>query len=177
MKSNNLTILLVDDSPEDRMLISMAFKQFGWNCEIHSVICGEEAIAYLKGERDFSDRSLFPYPSIVISDLKMPNGDGFSVLQHLKTTPEWAIIPVLVLSASSDTDDIKRAYLLGASSYVVKPTDFSELRRILKLFYDFWSECQLPGVDSTGRRLDTESRGKLGQRFINQNDNQVSKLL
>ena len=65
-------------------------------------------------------------------DLKMPRADGFTVLQHLKQNPEWAIIPTVVFSTSSDLDDIKKSYMLGASSYHVKPTTMEELRKHLK---------------------------------------------
>jgi CheY-like chemotaxis protein len=172
MKNVNFTILAIDDSEDDQMLITRAFRQNGVTCPINWVNSGGEAISYLKGEDRFSDREAFAYPSFVMTDLKMPNGDGFSVLQHLRATPEWAVIPTLVFTASGDLDDIKRSYMLGAGSYIVKPTNFEEMRRLLQTFYSYWMVCETPQTDIGGKRLATDSKGKLGERFLNQNDNQ-----
>jgi len=95
----------------------------------------------------------------------MPNGDGFTVLEHLKRTPESAVIPTVVISASEDGDDVKRAYILGASAYLVKPTDISALNTMIEKLMAFWMICEVPGVNQNGVRLDTESVGKLGERF------------
>jgi len=168
------TILAVDDSEDDQTLITRAFRENGVTCPIQWVSSGEEAIAYLKGEGKFADRSQYAYPSFVMTDLKMPMGDGFSVLQHLKSTPEWAVIPTMVFTASADLDDIKRSYMLGAGSYIVKPNDYEEMRRLLNIFYAYWMECETPKTDAGGKRLDTKSEGKLGERFVNQDNNELS---
>ena len=110
-----------------------------------------------------------------MTDLKMPEGDGFSVLQHLKSTPEWAIIPTVVFSALADLDDIKRSYMLGAGSYIVKPVGFEEMRSLLSTFYSYWMVCETPETDASGKRLDTDSKGKLGARFVNQDDNEEAQ--
>jgi len=173
MKTKDITLLAIDDSEADQLLITRAFRLNGVTCIINWASSGTEAIAYLKGEGKFSDRSQFPYPTFIMTDLKMPHGDGFSVLQHLKSTPEWAVIPTIVFSASADLDDIKRSYMLGAGSYLVKPGDFTEMRRVLKVFYDYWLECETPETDESGKRVETESKGKLGERFVNQGDNEL----
>ncbi len=173
MKNKNFTILAIDDSPDDQELMTRAFRLNGVTCPIEWVSGGDEAIAYLKGEGEFSDRARFPYPLFIMTDLKMSNGDGYSVLQHLKSTPDLAIIPTVVFSTSKDLDDIKRSYMLGAGSYIVKPGDFTEMRQCLQTFYAYWMMCETPATDVTGRRLPTSSTGKLGERFLNQNDNEV----
>jgi CheY-like chemotaxis protein len=165
MKNNHVTILAVDDSLDDQELITRAFRQNGVTCPIHWASGGDEAIAYLRGEGKFSDRERYAYPSFLMTDLKMPRGDGFKVLQHLKSNPEWAIIPTVVFSASDDLDDINRSYTLGAGSYIIKPTNFAEMRECLRVFYDYWMWCETPTIDASGKRLPTYSRGKLGERF------------
>jgi CheY-like chemotaxis protein len=175
MKTRDITILAIDDSRDDQDLITRAFRMNGVTCHISWASSGNEAIAYLQGEGQFSDRSRFPYPTFIMTDLKMPNGDGFSVLEHLKSKPEWAVIPTLVFTGSADLDDIKRSYMLGAGSYIVKRGNFSEMRRVLKVFYDYWLECETPAIDASGKRLDTDSKGKLGERFVNQGDNEVAE--
>ena len=69
------------------------------------------------------------------------------------------------MSSSSDTDDIRKSYMLGASSYFVKPARFEALERLLKLLYEVWLFTELPAVDATGRQLDTHGTGKLGERI------------
>ena len=165
MRPANFTILVVEDDPDDQDLITLAFRQNGVTQGIQCLDGGQEAISYLKGDGKYSDRSRFPYPTFIMTDLKMSIGDGMSVLEHLKSVPEWAIIPTVAFSGSEDPDDIKKSYMLGASSYIVKPADFTEMRRVLKVLYDYWLECRVPQVDLTGRRVETDSRGKMGERF------------
>ena len=113
----------------------------------------------------YSDRSVYAYPTFITIDLKMPGRDGFAVLEYLKKHPAWAIIPTVILTSSRDLDDIKKAYMLGASSYHVKPHSLADLRRQLKVLHDYWMTCEVPEVDSTGHQLPTDSKGKLGERF------------
>lgn len=162
---HHLTILVVEDDPNDQTFILKAFNSIGVQKEIQVVSSGSEAIAYLMGEGKFADRAKYAYPTFIMTDLKMVDGDGFSVLQHLKTNPEWAVIPVVVLTGSADPDDIVKAYLLGASCYHRKPGTQKELCHQLKILHDYWMTCETPKVDATGRQVHTDSVGKLGERF------------
>src|SRR5579862_6911950 len=146
------TILVVEDDPNDQILIREAFNSIAVQNGIQVVSSGSEAIAYLMGESEFADRTNYAYPTFITTDLKMANGDGFSVLQHLKANPEWAVIPVVVLTASNDPDDIVKAYLLGASCYHLKSASQAELRHQLKILHDYWMTCMIPVVDETGRQ-------------------------
>src|SRR5688500_11087209 len=101
MKQLKPIILLIDDSEDDRVLIQKAFAKVGFTHSVRALSDGAEAIAYMMGEGKFRDRVAFPYPTFVITDLKMPNQDGFAVLDFLKQNPEWAVIPTIVLSGSS----------------------------------------------------------------------------
>lgn len=165
MKKYHSTILVVDDDPNDLFFIERAFRAIDVKDPIHVLKGGKEAIAYMMGEGKFSDRTKYAYPTFITTDLKMPGADGFAVLEHLKNNPEWAIIPTVVLTSSRDLDDIKKAYMLGASSYHVKPNSPDELRQMLKVLHDYWMTCEVPEVDRTGRQLKTDSVGKLGERF------------
>jgi CheY-like chemotaxis protein len=158
-------ILLVDDDLSDIELILRAFKACGVSSKISYVTDGLQAIAYLLGEGIYSDRDQYPYPSFIITDLKMQGIDGLGVLEHLKANPAWAIIPTVVLSSSEDPDDIRNAYLLGASSYHVKPDKYENLCYLVKTLYAYWMTCAIPDVDITGKQLITDSKGKLGERF------------
>jgi len=92
----------------------------------------------------------------------MPKADGFAVLQHLKGNPESAIIPAVIFTFSSDPDDIKKSYMLGASSYHVKPHTQAELTHQLKVLHEYWMTCETPQVDRTGRQVPTNSVGQAG---------------
>ena len=165
MRKYDATILLVDDDRDFLMFVERAFRKNGVTSPIHVVHDGAEAIAYMMGEGRFVDRKTYEYPTFIMTDLKMPGTDGFTVLEHLKGNPEWAIIPAVVFTASSDLDDIKKSYMLGASSYHVKPLSMAKLQEQLKILHDYWMTCQTPEVDMTGRQLQTNSVGKLGERF------------
>jgi CheY-like chemotaxis protein len=170
MKKYHATILIVEDDPNDQFLIKEALKQIGVTDPIQAVGSGAEAIAYMMGEGKYSDRQKYAYPTFIMTDLKMPNGDGFAVLEFLKSNPQWKVIPTIVLSASSDLDDIKKSYMLGASSYHIKPRSQQELRKQLEVINAYWMTCQVPQVDITGKQLVTDSEGKLGERFKQDED-------
>ena len=141
----------------------MAFGGIGLTDAVHFVNDGREAIAYMMGEGTYSDRDKYPYPTFIITDLKMPHVSGLEVLEHLKANPAFKVIPTVVLTASSDRDDIKKSYALGASSYHVKPQTMPELRSLIKVLHDYWMTCQVPEVDTSGKQLPTDSKGKLGE--------------
>ena len=177
MKKYHSTILIVDDEPNDRVLIESAFREVGVTDPIHTVNGGKEAIAYMMGEGKYSDRVLYAYPTFITIDLKMPGADGFAVLEHIKNNPAWAIIPTVILTSSNDLDDIKNAYMLGASSYHVKPNSHDDLRKLLKVLHDYWMTCEVPEVDITGHQLPTDSKGKLGERFGHDEHGKSNKLI
>ena len=175
MKKYHATILVVEDDPNDQMLIERAFRKIGVTDPIQIVGSGSEAIAYMMGEGKYRDRQKYAYPTFIMTDLKMPRGDGFAVLEFLKGNPQWKVIPTIVLSASADLDDIRTSYMLGASSYHVKPQSHDELRQLLQVINAYWMTCQVPEVDSTGKQLVTDSVGKLGERFEQEEDPGGSK--
>src|ERR1041385_8734520 len=113
MRKYHATILIVEDDQNDQFLIERAFRKIGVTDPIQIVGDGVEAIAYMMGEGKYADRAKFAYPTFIITDLKMPRADGFAVLEFLKSNPQWAVIPTIVLSASADLDDIKKSYMLS----------------------------------------------------------------
>ena len=169
MKTYHTTILVIEDDPNDQLLIEAAFRKAGVIDPIHVMADGAEAIAYMCGEGKYANRDVFAYPKFITTDLKMPRADGFEVLEFLKKNPEWKVIPAVVLSASGDLDDVKKSYMLGASSYHVKPKTLEDLCRQLKILHDYWLTCEVPQVDKSGKQLRTSSQGKLGERFLQDN--------
>jgi CheY-like chemotaxis protein len=165
MKSCNPTILVIQGEPAVTDMIRAGFKTIGVTDPVHFLSSGRQAIAYMMGEGEFADRKKFAYPTFVLTDLHMAEGDGLSVLEFLKTNPEWAIIPTIVLSDSYDLDDIKSSYLLGASSYHMRPGTQAGMTNLILILHAYWMTCEVPEVDVTGRQLTTDDRGKLSERF------------
>ena len=159
-----LYVLVVEDSLDDQLLISRAFALAGDKTLLRTVRDGMQAIDYLQGVGEYADREKYPYPCFVLTDLKMSPGDGFAVLEYMRNSPATAV-PVTVFSGSRDLDDVKKAYLLGAAGYLVKPQGFGDFCQLIKRLYDFWLLCERPTIDINGRQLRTSSRGKLGERF------------
>jgi CheY-like chemotaxis protein len=176
VKSQRHTILVIDDDANDRFLIERALHRIDPACTVQMAKSGSEAVAYLRGAHQYADRRKFQFPGYIITDLKMPDGDGLEVLSFLKQNPSLSVIPVVVLSSSSDEDDIRQAYALGASGYLVKPQATQELVRRLKLLYDFFGECEVPQVTASGHEVPTSSEGKIGQRFERTKSDPASQI-
>jgi CheY-like chemotaxis protein len=159
------SILLVDDDANDRFLIERAFRLIGMGKVTHAVADAHEAIAYIKGEGPYADRALYPYPTFVITDLDMPRADGFELLAFLHDHAGEISLPVVVFTSSSDADDIKRAYLLGARSYHVKPNSFEQLRSQMAVLHEYWKTSHFTQADAAGSQRPGSGNGKLGERF------------
>ncbi len=163
--SRTLGLLVVDDDDNDRFLLQRSFEKLNVGYRIQALRNGGEALALIKGEGIYADRQAYPFPSFILTDLKMSEGDGFAILSYLKEHPEILIVPVVMLSGSDDPDDVRQAYLLGASSFIVKPQGLDELEGIVQKLHYYWSECEIPLIDDSGHAITTRSPGKLGDRF------------
>jgi len=142
--NRNLTILVAEDDENDVLLLKRAFSKNGINNPTHVSRDGADACAYLKGEGAYQDREKYPFPSIIITDLKMPRFSGFEILEWLKNHPDCHVIPVIVLSASRQEDDVKKAYQLGANAFLHKPSTSAELEKLVRTVADFWNMCEKP---------------------------------
>jgi CheY-like chemotaxis protein len=140
MKSppQNPAILLAEDNADDVLLIRLALEKAGSAALLRVVGDGEEVVHYLQGEGAFADRAQFPIPELLLLDLSMPRMNGLEVLAWLQPRAEWMRLPVVVLSGFCDEAAIRRAYELGASAFLIKPGEFSELVAAMKHMTDFW---------------------------------------
>jgi len=129
---NFVTVLHVDDDPNDTALLQAASRKANVDFELLNVEDGEQAIAYLEGTGKYHDRSLYQMPCLVLLDLKMPRADGFEILKWIRQHRTLSQLPVVVLSGSELQEDIRNAYADGANSYLVKPLGFEALVDLVK---------------------------------------------
>jgi CheY-like chemotaxis protein len=137
---DNEFILLVEDDPNDVLLIQRAFQKAGLRNALKVVRDGEQAIDYLSGKGNYSQRDRFPLPFLLLLDLKMPGTDGFEVLQWVRSEPSLKRLLVVVLTSSNLQADVDRAYESGANSYLVKPVEFDEMVNMIQRFEAYWTE-------------------------------------
>lgn len=136
--NNKADILLVDDNHMDVILTLDAFKQAKLFNNINVARNGQEALDYLFGREQYSDRKLYPMPSLILLDLKMPGIDGFEVLRTIKSTEKLKRIPVIILTSSAEEGDRTISYDIGANSYLLKPVSFEGFVEVVKKIDDYW---------------------------------------
>jgi CheY-like chemotaxis protein len=132
-----LKILLVEDNPDDVLLLQQAFKRAGGASLLSVVQDGLEAQAYLKGDGKYSDRAVHPFPDLMMLDLNLPRMNGFELLEWLRNHSDCKRLTVHVMTASARDSDIRRAYDLHANSYVIKPSRMDELVTFVKSLFDW----------------------------------------
>jgi CheY-like chemotaxis protein len=139
-----LTVLLAEDSEDDAHLVQLAMARASIQQPLQHVCDGLEAVEYLRATGRFEDREKYPFPRVLITDLKMPRMNGFELLEWLSNHPECSVIPTVVLSASAHEADVDRAFELGASAYFRKPATLNELGHLLGTIFQFWTISRKP---------------------------------
>ncbi len=134
-------ILHVEDESTDLLLMQLAFQDAGIALPIQVAGDGQVAINYLSGAGAFADRTKFPWPCLVLLDLKLPRKSGFEVLEWMRAQPLLRRLVVIVLTSAEYEYDIPRAYELGANSDVVKPMDVAQRQQICSLLKAWWLGC------------------------------------
>ncbi len=131
-------LLLVEDNSTDEKLTIRAFKKAGVVNEVIVVRDGAEALDYLFATGKYGGRDAGDLPAVVLLDLKLPRIDGLEVLRRIRADPGAKCVPVVILTASKETEDISRRYALGANAYVRKPVDFAEFAIATRTLGLFW---------------------------------------
>jgi CheY-like chemotaxis protein len=135
------SILQVEDEEPYVFLMQLMFERAAITNPVHVVPDGQAAIDYLAGAGAYADREKHPLPCLVLLDLKLPKVSGLEVLEWLRQQPRLKRLVVVVLSASSQPEDIERAYDLGANSYIEKPLQMDRTLEIVKLLKGWWLDC------------------------------------
>ena len=131
-------ILLVDDSEDDCTLMRRAFSKAKVLNPILALHSGEEAVDYLSGTGQYTNRAEYPLPALMLLDIKMPGIDGLEVLCWIRSQPGLRTLRVVMLTTSNDLRDVNAAYQLGANSFLTKPVDFERFVEVTRALSGYW---------------------------------------
>ena len=131
------TIFVAEDDEDDQFLLQTAFASTGMSCNLVFFTNGEELI----NELTVAEKR----PTLVLLDLNMPIMDGFQTLSHLRNNDAYRTMPVLILTTSSQREDVTKAYSMGANSFITKPHQYADLTRTVEQLQQFWlSTASIP---------------------------------
>jgi two-component system response regulator len=131
-------ILLVEDNPDDEALTLRALRAAGVRNEVVVARDGVEALDYLFGTGRHAGRDIGLLPQVVLLDLKLPRLDGLEVLRRIRSDERTRLLPVVILTSSTEDRDRVEGYRLGANSYVRKPVDFGQFAEAVRQLGLYW---------------------------------------
>ncbi len=144
----NKTILVVEDNPQDEMLMLRALRKANVANRIEIVRDGQQALDYLFCEGEFAGRDPKDLPAVVALDIGLPRLSGLEVLERLRAEPRTAVLPVVILTSSDEERDRLKSYQNGANSFVRKPVAFAEFAETVVRLGFYWLATNDPPVDS-----------------------------
>jgi CheY-like chemotaxis protein len=130
-----IDILLVEDDPGDELITREAFEHNKLKNRLHVAHDGEEGLDYLYKRGEFADA---PRPDLILLDLNLPKYDGRQLLEKVKSDPDLARIPIVVLTTSAAEEDILKSYKLHANAYVTKPVDLDQFMKAVRQIDEFF---------------------------------------
>lgn len=142
-------ILQIEDDPNDVFLFQHALKRADISVPVRVARDAGEAIDYLTRSSHISNRQDYPLPKLILLDLKLPRTSGLEVLVWIRFQPilKLKLIPVIVLSSSTQPEDIQGAYLRGANSFLIKPSSSGQLMDLVKLIHPYWLNANQPSPE------------------------------
>ena len=154
---SGFTLLLAEDDEADVMLFTRLLEESSQKAAVRVRLAvtrnGEDALAYLKGEGEFSDRTKHPFPDLVVTDLKMPRLNGLGVLAWMKEHLKYQGVPSIMLSGSAEECDVAEAHRLGVNTFFQKPTTLYEFRELVDQIVCYWSHNQRPVMRQLARGI------------------------
>ncbi|MCK6544369.1 response regulator [Myxococcota bacterium] len=138
------TILLVEDNPQDEMLIMRVLRKVNLANRVDVARDGQQALDYLFREGEFAGRPGPDLPTIVILDINLPRVNGLEVLERLRADPRTELVPIVMLTSSDEDRDRLRSYESGANSFVRKPLDFGEFAETVARLGVYWLAVNEP---------------------------------
>jgi len=146
-------ILLVEDNPDDILIIERALKEAKVINKFWIVRDGQEALDFLQHKGQYADPAIAPKPGLILLDINLPKINGLEVLKRIKEDPDLKRIPIVVLTVSRRDEDIVKGYNYGCNSFIQKPVEFERFVEAVKLIGLYWG---LLNVDSPNNQLDQE---------------------
>lgn len=132
------SILVVEDNPDHLELTVLTLQEHGVKADIEVARDGAQALDYLFGQGAHEGRDTQNQPSFILLDMKLPKLSGLDVLRAVRQSPLTALVPVVMLTSSSEQSDILACYQSGANSFIRKPVDFGEFTEKLDLLQAYW---------------------------------------
>jgi two-component system response regulator len=131
-------ILLVEDNADDELLTVRAFAKSKIANDVVVVRDGVEALDWLFATGEYAQRDTSLEPQIILLDLKLPRLDGLEVLRRIRADTRTALLPVVIMTSSSEDEDVVKSYTLGANSYIRKPVEFDRFAEVVKSLGLYW---------------------------------------
>jgi CheY-like chemotaxis protein len=141
------TILLVEDNPQDEMLILRALHKINLANQVDVARDGQQALDYLFQEGEFAGRAGSDLPAVVLLDINLPRVNGLEVLRQLRADPRTRLLPVVILTSSDEERDRLRSYESGANSFVRKPVEFAEFAETVARMGIYWLVVNKPPTE------------------------------
>jgi CheY-like chemotaxis protein len=135
---DNKIILLVEDNPDDVELTLRALKQNNISNKVIVAIDGAEALDFLYAKGKYTKRDEKDLPILVLLDLKLPKIDGLEVLRSIRQNEFTKLLPVVILTSSTEEQNVLDGYNLGANSYIRKPVNFNDFQQAIKVLGLYW---------------------------------------
>ena len=141
------SIMLVEDSLADQILIRRALEDANINCKLITAFNGVEALNLLREKLDLLAQQDGRFQLLILLDINMPHMDGMETLKAIRNTSEFKHLPVVMLTTSSSESDIKKAYDHGANAYLTKPVEEKDFVNIARKIEEFWFNlAKLPAL-------------------------------
>ncbi len=152
-KRKRHVVLMVDDDPDDILLMRDAIKEVAPSVKFKAVHDGQEMMDYLSVAAGAAQDVRTPCPELILLDLRMPKKSGFEVLDEVKRDSVLRGIPVVILSTSTAEQDIDRSYSMGANTFIPKPQTYDELLTVMSQTMNYWfGISRLPSICSKNGR-------------------------
>lgn len=133
-------LLIVEDSNEDFEALQRCLQRSSLNIPVYRCMDGEQALAFLYHLGNYKDDQMAPRPGLIVLDLNLPGTDGRDVLRQVKQDGKLRTIPIVIFTTSNNPKDIEDCYQYGVNSYIVKPINFTQLKRDIQMLIDYWYE-------------------------------------
>lgn len=136
-------LLIVEDSNEDFEAFERFMRQSSLAIPVHRCLNGDQALAFLYHTDRYTDPESAPRPGLILLDLNLPGTDGREVLRQIKQDDNLKSVPVVIFTTSNNSKDIEACYQQGVNSYIIKPMDFSLLKRSIQTLLDYWFDITM----------------------------------